>query len=537
MRIRLLWLLAFLIAAAGAFGFSEPDQVVVLANSRENESVDLAGYYTAARGIPEGNIIAIPMPVEETISWSQYVSEIHNPLLSRLLADGWIGAGVLEEVDLAGRPEIKLKGHRIAYLVTCRGVPLRIENSPDLLEAESADLPPRYRTNCSAVDSELSLLTRSNVPTSGVVTNPLYREKEPNATRMASVIRVSRLDGPNWESCRRLVDSAIEGEERGLVGRAYIDAGEINQVGEAWFASIGRKIETLGIDLDRESTRSNFPFTARMDAPVLYLGWHSGKVVGPMRNPRFRFSAGAIAVHIHSSSAGTLRRGWLATLVSAGAAATVGNVYEPYLQLTHNLDLFFERIESGASIGEAAFYSLPGQSWQSILVGDPLYRPFKTRFNAQWSRRDDFGEDGQYLVLRQANLLEREGKPSEADSILREAMSEYPNGLALAFRIATEMADEATDGWMAPLQNAMGSAMESPGEWGLIVEAAEFLRCQGRGGAALDAYEELLRQNAVPQRWQHLLIDRAVPLAERQGDQDCLESLRQMETSLEQGEP
>ena len=537
MRIRLLWLLACLMAAGRALGFSEPDQVVILANSRENDSVDLAGYYATARGIPDGNIIAIPMPVEETIGWSQYVSEIHNPLLSRLLVGGWIGARVLEEVDLAGRPEIKLKGHRIAYLVTCRGVPLRIENSPDLLEAESADLPPRYRTNRSAVDSELSLLTRSNVPTSGVVTNPLYREKEPNAKRMASVVRVSRLDGPDWDSCRRLVDSAIEGEERGLVGRAYIDAGEINQVGEAWFASIGRKIEMLGIDLDRESTLANFLFTARMDAPVLYLGWHSGKVVGPMRNPGFRFSAGAGAMHIHSFSAGTFRRGWSATLVSAGAAVTVGIVSNYQLQLTHNLDLFFERIESGASIGEAAFYSLPGQSWQSILVGDPLYRPFKTRFDAQWSRRGDFGEDGQYLVMRQANLLERGGRRSEAASVLRKAMNGYPDGLALAFRIASETADEAADWWMAPLQNSMRSAMESPGEWGLIVEAAEFLRRQGRGDAALNAYEELLGQTALPHRWQSFLIDRAMPLAESEGDQDCLESLKQMETDLKRSEP
>jgi uncharacterized protein (TIGR03790 family) len=537
MRICLLWLLACFVAAARAFGFPEPDQVVVLANSRESDSVGLAGYYAAARGIPEGNIIAIPMPIEETISWSQYVGEIHNPLFSRLLADGWIGARVLDQVDLAGRSKIELKGHRIGYLVTCRGVPLRIENSLDLLEAESADLPPRYRTNRAAVDSELSLLTRSNVPTSGVVTNPLYREKEPTARRMASVIRVSRLDGSNWESCRRLVDSAISGEKRGLVGRAYIDAGELNQVGEAWFASIGRKIELLGFDLDRESTRANFPFTARMDAAVLYLGWHSGKVVGPVVNSGFRFSEGAVAIHIHSSSAGTLRRGWLAALVNAGAAATVGNVYEPYLQLTHDLDLFFERIESGASIGEAAFYSLPGQSWQSILVGDPLYRPFQIRFEGQWSRRDDFAADGQYLVLRKANLLERDERRSDAASVLREGANEYPDGLALAFRIATEMADQTTTGWMAPLQNAMRSAMESPGEWGLIVEAAELLRRQGYGGAALKAYEELLRQSALPQRWQHFLIDRAMPLAESEGDRDRLELLQQMETSLKRSEP
>ena len=67
----------------------------------------------------------------------------------------------------------------------CWGVPLRIENDPVLLEAESAELTPRYRTNRSAVDSELSLLTRTDVPTTGIITNPLYREKKPGVGKMA----------------------------------------------------------------------------------------------------------------------------------------------------------------------------------------------------------------------------------------------------------------------------------------------------------------------------------------------------------------
>jgi uncharacterized protein (TIGR03790 family) len=523
-------LLACLIAVPRAVGISEIDHVIVLANSRETDSMDLAGYYAAARGVPDGNIIAIPMPIAETISWSDYVSQIHLPLLHRLVADGWIGAEVLEKEDLAGRPEIELKGHRIAYLVTCRGVPLRIKNSPDLLEAEAADLPERLLTNRSAVDSELSLLTRSNVPTSGVVTNPLFREKQPNGMRMALVIRVSRLDGPSWEACRLLVDSAIEGEKRGLVGRAYIDAGELNREGEAWFGSIGRRIEILGIDLDRELTRENFPFSARMDAPALYLGWHSSKVVGPMRNPGFSFTAGAVAMHIHSYSAGSLRRGWVATLVGAGAAATVGNVYEPYLQFTHNLDLFFERIESGATIGEAAFYSLPGQSWQSILVGDPLYRPFKKRFDSQWTGRDGYGKDGQYLVLRRANRLK--SRP-DALRVLKDGLSEYPDGLALTFRVATEVAEQNSDEWMEPLEEAMRFAMESPGEWGLIAKAAEFLQSQGHGGVALNAYQELLNQAKLSERWRRFLVERALPLAEADGDEKRVDLLRAIQSALD----
>jgi hypothetical protein len=87
----LTWLFAFLSAIVKAHAISKWDHVVILANSRADESLSRAHYYAVDRGIPGRNIIAISMPADETISWSQYVSEIHIHLLSRLVADGWIG--------------------------------------------------------------------------------------------------------------------------------------------------------------------------------------------------------------------------------------------------------------------------------------------------------------------------------------------------------------------------------------------------------------------------------------------------------------
>ncbi len=71
---------------------------------------------------------------------------------------------------------------------------------------------------------------------------------------------------------------------------------------------------------------------------------------GPFADPAFRFRNGAVAVHIHSFSAATLRSptsGWSGPLLERGAAATVGNVYEPYLTLTANLDVLQDRLMSG----------------------------------------------------------------------------------------------------------------------------------------------------------------------------------------------
>src|SRR5207253_3509638 len=95
--------------------------------------------------------------------------------------------------------------------------------------------------------------------------------------------------------------------------------------------------------------------------------------------PGFRFVPGAIAVHIHSFSANTLRdpnANWVGPLVSHGAAASVGNVYEPYLQLTAHLNILNDRLLHGFTFAESAYSSIEALSWMSVMVGDPLYRPY-----------------------------------------------------------------------------------------------------------------------------------------------------------------
>ena len=119
---------------------------------------------------------------------------------------------------------------------------------------------------------------------------------------------------------------------------------------------------------------------------ALYYGWYAGSVAGPFIQSDFRFVPGAIAVHIHSFSASTLRDpggGWVGPLLTKGAAASLGNVYEPYLQFTSHLDMFNDRLLHGFTFAESAYMSTRAVSWMSVMVGDPLYRPF-----ASWNQID-----------------------------------------------------------------------------------------------------------------------------------------------------
>jgi uncharacterized protein (TIGR03790 family) len=350
-------------------------RVVVLANSDDADSLRLAHYYTEKRGVPAANIYAYKMSAAETIGWPEFVATIWQPLQDDLVRAGWIDAIPMDLVDPAGRRKYVIHGHRIAYLVVCRGVPLRIEANP-AWAIEPAVVPlanrPEFATNQAAVDSELALLAESVHPTGRFVPNILFQNEAPTTFDAARVVKTTRLDGPTVEAARALVDHALTAERDGLLGRAYVDIGGIHEEGDRWLEEIARQLTELGFDTDVDREPMTLPGTARFDAPVLYFGWYAGDLNGPFALPGFRFPPGAIAQHIHSMSASTLRSartGWCGPLVDRGVTGTLGNVYEPYLQILHRPTLFLRALARGATFGDAAYYSLPVLSWQSPRAG------------------------------------------------------------------------------------------------------------------------------------------------------------------------
>jgi len=149
--------------------------------------------------------------------------------------------------------------------------------------------------------------------------------------------------------------------------------------GDQWLATAAVALRQYGLPLIWDNSPSLFPADFPMDHAAFYLGWYSASVEGPMARDDFRFVQGAIAVHIHSFSAATLRdpkADWCAPLLAHGAAATIGNVYEPYLDLTPHLDIFADRLRNGFNFAESAYASVRALSWMTTFVGDPLYRPF-----------------------------------------------------------------------------------------------------------------------------------------------------------------
>lgn len=497
-------------------------RVVILANARQPESVQLAEFYAGKRGIPAANIIALPLPETEDITWREFIDQVYQPVQDELHRRGWLDGTAGRQLDPLGRKRYAFTDNRLAFLVVCRGVPLRIYNDPTLLDEKlGAKIRAIFNKNEAAVDSELSLLGQSGYGITAFATNPLFHT-ELRTLEAQMVVKVSRLDGPTFESARRLVTSALEAEARGLLGRYYVDLGGPDPAGDRWLAATQAQLRQLGFDGDVHDGAGTFGPEARFDAPVLYFGWYAGGLNGPFTAEGAGFPPGAIALHIHSYSAHTLRSasaGWCGPLVARGVAATAGNVFEPYLGFTHRPDLLLQALARGRNLGDAAYYALPVLSWQAVLIGDPLYRPFKVTLEEQERLGPALPPAlAPYAVIRRANLLWGEGKPAAALAALRTGMREQP-GLALGLALAKM----SLAGGDAPAAvNALGFApvlrQFRPQDWPLAREIAGFLAAHGGRPAALRVYATLVRTKApTPEAHKALLMD-ARATADAAGD-------------------
>jgi uncharacterized protein (TIGR03790 family) len=196
---------------------------------------------------------------------------------------------------------------------------------------------------------------------------------------------VSRLDGPAEEIAKGLVDKAMAAEKATLKGVAYIDSRGI-QRNEKYYSPgyFDQSLRDLAI-LARFRTAMTVKEerTAELFGPdscprtAIYCGWYSlGKYVDA-----FDFVEGAVGYHIASLEAVDLRdpnsTQWCPAMLKDGITATLGAVAEPYLHAFPEPKEFFLELFNGRCLVEAYYSTKPFNSWQLVLIGDPLYRPFK----------------------------------------------------------------------------------------------------------------------------------------------------------------
>jgi uncharacterized protein (TIGR03790 family) len=499
-------------------------RVVVLANANDADSVRLARYYAEKRGVPPGNVIALPMSSAETIGWPEFINTVYQPLQDGLVARGWIDAFGTTLTDGIGRKRYGIHGHRISYLVVCRGVPLRVNDEQKFHRREPRfTLQAEFATNAGAVDSELSLLAHSTYDINGWLPNPWFGAVQASLFEAEPVVKVARLDGPAFADAAGLVDHAMEAERTGLLGRFYVSVRGPSRDGERWFEQSATELASLGFDGDVDRSDQNLPSSSRFDAPVLYFGWYAQDLSGPMAPAGFRFPPGAIALHLHSFSARTLRSttaGWCGPLVARGVTATFGNVFEPYLEFTLQPQMLLEALRRGRNLGDAAYYATRALSWQTIIIGDPLYRPFLVPLEAQMADVAGLPPSlAPYAFLRKGRLLEQGKRPEEALRLLEEEFRQRP-GMVLALAVAQRLAAGGDrTGAAAALCRGFGRESFDIGQTPPAQMAARQLVECGAATPALAIYRAILRNAGLGQEWRMMVLREAVNAAHAAGDE------------------
>jgi uncharacterized protein (TIGR03790 family) len=299
--------------------------------------------------------------------------------------NGWIQAQPAN-IQINGTPRqvVAANMKSVDVLILAWGMPLRIDHNPALAEP-SPD--PRFASNAAAVDSELATLPLYGLPLVSGVPNPFFRATIRFGSALSrSMTLVARLDGPTPDIVLARVKEAIDAEKRGLRGLALFDSRGIHEggyaLGDEWMRACAERCRQAGMPTHLDIAEPLVPPSPEWNTVALYGGWYSEHVAGFASAPDFKFRPGAVAYHIHSFSAATVRSHdlhWVGPLISRGAAATMGCVFEPYLQLTPHLDAFVDRLLRGWSFAEAAYASQPWLSWMTTVVGDPFYSPFAAR--------------------------------------------------------------------------------------------------------------------------------------------------------------
>ncbi len=401
----------------------EPHEILVIANSDLPESVRIAKYYCSKRKVPKKNIFTLSLgaTLREDMSREEYETKLAGPIRKKLTnpkLDGKIKClltiyGI--PIKVGKRRTLKGKEEKLKQLNELKN---QAKQKLTLLEQSDTATSSTKKENIkrqlaklqfeidpivgnetqASVDSELSIVLHGdyelyrwqpNILKADFSKTPQSWVQEQNLPEFGSrTLMVCRLDGPDFKIVQGLIDKAITTEKTGLKGIAYIDSqGITNDVrtlySHSFFDESLRNLAKLTrlqttLSVKEEQTKELFEPNSCPDAAI-YCGWYSlQKYIDA-----FDFVDGAVGYHIASLEAADLRdpnsSHWCPAMLTDGITATLGAVNEPYLHSFPLPSVFFTELFKGRCLVEAYYRTKPFNSWQLILIGDPLYRPFKKR--------------------------------------------------------------------------------------------------------------------------------------------------------------
>lgn len=470
-------------------------ETAVIFNPDFPGSAELANYYAKKRHIPKERVIGLRCSQEDSMSRAQFNAELREPLVKTFASRNWRISPGRSSTNLLTGDGIRASAEMspdVRVLVLIRGVPFQVRRD--------TQNPKQSEEDEACVDSELTVLGAANPPREGGLHNPYFDQPSrfPHTSQAAGVLIVGRLDGPDDATVRRMIDDALFAEENGLLGRAVVDFAQKSgayQEGEDWLKRSADMYRLAGIPVFTDRAASVLGEEWPLPDTILYFGWYTDHIAGALASPDFRFKRGAIACHLHSFSASIIRspdKAWAGPLLANGAAATFGNVFEPYLSRTVHFDILNKRLLEGFTLGEAAWNATPALSWMNVVLGDPLYRPFGKGAGARLGS----GSDRDYALYQ--GMVQRMAADSAAH--IKTAIAE------LAVRRRSSLLLECTALLSAHqqryveaadlLEHAESTASEAKDKLRLRLYRAEMLRRAEKAAAARSLLQETLADAA-----------------------------------------
>ena len=350
--------------------------VLVVANAANADSIRIAEYYAGKRGVPADQLLrltSLPPDPADGIDRLDFDRDIHAPIAA------WLGRHQAQD--------------RILFIVLTKGVPLRING-------------PRGENTAASVDSELTLLYERLVGMTpeleGPLPNPLFLGDGPLAKierfsrEQSRLYLVTRLDGYTVDDVIGLIDRA---SAPSTDGRFILDGKRsLTDKGNQWLKAAAERLTSTGLSADRVV----FDDTARVVADQIdvlgYYSWGSNDPFIRRRDFNLTFRNGAIGGMFVSTDGRTFREppeGWTlpswankeawfagspqslaGDLIRAGITGVAGHVAEPRLGNAIRPDILFPAYFAGLTLAEAYYRAMPSLSWMTVVVGDPLCKPF-----------------------------------------------------------------------------------------------------------------------------------------------------------------
>jgi len=354
------------------------ENVAVVINDNSPDSQKIGQAYASARSIPDSNVLHIRTSTAETVDRLIYTQTIEGPIAAAI-----------------GRERLQ---DRILYLVLTKGVPLRVAGTTG------------QKGTMASVDSELTLLygrmTGRVVRPEAAVVNPYFlgdrelTDAQPFSHRAFDMFLVSRLDGYTVDDALALIERSLSARNSGRVVLDQRDA-LVDRTGDNWLELASKRLAAQGHgdNVVLEST----PKPARSLTDLLgYFSWGSTDPQNRVRSAGMSFAPGAIAASFVGTDARTFREPpptWIPTgdpvnrsswyagspeslvgdLIRDGVTGAAGYVSQPFLIGTIRPQILFPAYLEGFSLVEAFYLAMPHLSWQTVVIGDPLCAPFRSK--------------------------------------------------------------------------------------------------------------------------------------------------------------